>query len=188
MRRQRGAASLPASVGVLHVKPSGRIGCQAAGWRGVDSALVGAVMLGAATGLRSQAGIAAVLLGSDTAGLPTVLTSHRARAAVAAAALGELVVDKLPQAMSRLKPGPLAARFLLGELAAGQFARTRRRPVLPSAIVGGLTAMASAKIGHDTRASLAKRLPDPVVAVLEDCLSAALAFGAAGTFGIADRP
>jgi uncharacterized membrane protein len=140
--------------------------------------MVGALLLGAATGLRSSSGIAAVIIASDAAALPSALRGRPARTLASFGALGELVLDKLPATTSRLNPGPLAARFALGGLSAGLFARGRRRPVTAAAIIGGLAALVSAKLGHDTRVALAKRLTDPVAAVMEDTVTVALAVGA----------
>jgi uncharacterized membrane protein len=146
----------------------------------VGNPWLGAALLGAATGLRSQSGIAAVLVGRKTEGLPAALAGPRARAVVTAGALGELVIDKLPNTGSRLEPGPLAARIILGGLAGGQFARARHQPALPAAAVAALAALISAKVGHDTRVALAKKLNGPVAAVMEDTVTLALAFVAVG--------
>jgi len=48
------------------------------------------------------------------------------------------------------------------------------RPAAAMAIASA-TALAAAKVGHDARAALARRLPDPVVAVAEDALAIGLA-------------
>jgi uncharacterized membrane protein len=142
------------------------------------NAVVGALLLGTATGLRSSSGLAAVVIGTDPEGLPSFLRGRPARTVVALGALGELVIDKLPVTTSRLNPGPLAARIVLGGLAAGLFARGLRQPVVLAAAVGSLSALVSAKVGHDTRAALAKRVTDPVAAVMEDLVTVALAVGA----------
>jgi uncharacterized membrane protein len=103
-----------------------------------------------------------------------------------AAAVGELIVDKLPNTPSRLEPPGIAGRFVLGALAAGLFAQTRRAPWLPASGIGAATAVVAAKIGHDLRAQLAKQVPDPAVAVVEDTVALGLASeGAAGRFSSA---
>ena len=142
--------------------------------------MLSAALLGAATGLRSQSGIAAIALGRDTEGLPAALAGPRARAVVTAGALGELVIDKLPNTGSRLEPGPLAARIILGGLAGGQLARAGHHPALPAAGLAALAALISAKVGHDIRAAVAKKWNDPVAAVLEDAVTFGLAFVAVG--------
>ncbi|MYV97949.1 hypothetical protein GT354_06580, partial [Streptomyces sp. SID3343] len=76
------------------------------------SGLVRAVLVGAATGGRSQAGIAAVYLGaSSSAGPITRLT-------VASAAIGELIADKRPTTPSRLTPAGFFPRVALGATSA----------------------------------------------------------------------
>jgi hypothetical protein len=46
--------------------------------------------------------------------------------------------------------------------------------------VAALAALISAKVGHDTRVALAKKLSDPVAAVTEDAVTLILAFIAVG--------
>ena len=45
----------------------------------------------------------------------------------------------------------------------------------PEDLTASVAALAAAKIGHDARAVLGRRLPDPVVAVAEDALAIGLA-------------
>jgi uncharacterized membrane protein len=142
--------------------------------------MLDAALLGASTGLRSQSGIAAVIIGRNTEGLPAVLAGPHARAVVTAGALGELVIDKLPKTGSRLEPGPLAARIILGGLAEGQLARTRHHPALPAAGLAALAALSNAKVGHDIRRALAQKWSDPIAAVLEDAATVTLALTAVG--------
>jgi uncharacterized membrane protein len=136
------------------------------------------VILGAATGLRSQLGVAAVVARSDPS-LPSMLRRPRVRRLVLAAAAGELVVDKLPGTVSRLSPQGLVPRLALGALAAGLSAQTRGASRLPAAALGASSAAVAARLGHDARARLARRAPDLAVAVAEDAL--ALAAAAAGS-------
>jgi uncharacterized membrane protein len=91
------------------------------------------------------------------------------------AAAGELVADKLPNTPSRLTPPGIAARVVLGALAAGLFADARRASWPSAAAIGATSAVAAAKAGHDVRARLALQAPDPAVAVLEDALALGLA-------------
>jgi uncharacterized membrane protein len=140
-------------------------------------ALVGSVFLGAASGLRSQLGVATVVARSDPF-LPPIFRQPWIRRLLVAAAAGELVVDKLPTTPSRLEPPGIVARLIMGALAAGLFAQTRQAPWLPAAAVGASSAAVAAKVGHDVRARLARHTPDPAVAVVEDAL--ALRLTAAG--------
>lgn len=136
------------------------------------------MFLGAASGLRSQIGVTAVVLRSDPS-RPSIFRRQWTKRFFVAAAAAELVVDKLPSTPSRLAPPGLAARLALGALAAGLFAQTRNAPWLPCAAVGGLSAAVAAKLGHDVRAQLAQHAPDTAIAVVEDAL--ALGLAAAGS-------
>lgn len=137
-------------------------------------AVVGSVFLGAASGLRAQLGVATLVAFSGPS-LPPIFRQPWTRRLLVAAAAGELVVDKLPATPSRLAPPGIAARLVLGALAAGLFAQTRQAPWLPAAVLGASSAVVAAKFGHDVRARLAHHAPDPAVAVVEDALALGLA-------------
>jgi uncharacterized membrane protein len=137
-------------------------------------AVVGSVLLGAATGLRGQIGVAAVVARAD-ASLPPVFRQPWTRRILVVAAAGELVVDKLPNTPSRLEPPGFIGRLVMGALAAGLFAKTRKAPWLPAAAIGASTAAVAAKVGHDIRAQLDQHVPDPAVAVAEDAVALGLA-------------
>jgi uncharacterized membrane protein len=136
--------------------------------------LLRAAVLGAATGLRSTVALAALVLrGGD--GLPAALRHPAARPVAVAASGGELVTDKLPGTGSRLAPLSLAGRVTCAGLAAAVLARAGRQAPVPAVLVAAAAALAAAKVGHDARAALGRRLPDPVVAVAEDALAIGLA-------------
>ena len=136
------------------------------------------VTLGAATGMRSQLGLAALVAQSDPS-LPPMLRKPGIRGLLLASAVGELVIDKLPGTPSRLAPQGIVPRLALGALAASLSARTRNASWLPAAALGASSAAVAAKLGHDARARLARHAPDPAVALLEDALAlAAAAVGA----------
>jgi len=132
------------------------------------------VILGAASGLRSQLGVAAVVARSDPS-LPSMFREPWIRRLLLAAAAGELVVDKLPATPSRLAPPGIVPRLVLGALAASLSAQTRQASWPPAAALGASSAAIAARLGHDVRARLARHAPDPAVALAED----ALALGAA---------
>jgi uncharacterized membrane protein len=132
------------------------------------------VFLGAASGLRSQIGVTTVVVRSASS-LPSLFRQPWIKGFLVAAAAGELVVDKLPTTPSRLAPPGLAARLVLGALAAGLFGQTQKAPWLPGAAIGALSAAFTAKVGHDIRARLAHHAPDPAIAVVEDALALGLA-------------
>jgi uncharacterized membrane protein len=137
--------------------------------------LSSSVLVGLATGLRSQMGLAAVVLRMDKAGLPSWLRTTAATRSVTVAAGAELVADKLPGTPSRLRPAGLAGRLVLGGLAGGLLAHAEKGPVVPAAALGSAAALLAAKVGHDLRARAARTVPDPVVAVAEDGVAIALA-------------
>ena len=116
-----------------------------------------------------------MVLRSDKDGLPSWLRTTAAARLVTVAAGAELVADKTDRVGDRLRPGPLAARAVLGGLAAGLLAHAEKGPVVTAATLGSAAALLAAKVGHDLRARTAKMLPDPVVAVAEDGLAIALA-------------
>ncbi|HEX3462083.1 MAG TPA: hypothetical protein VHT49_14350, partial [Acidimicrobiales bacterium] len=64
-------------------------------------------LVGSATGLRSQMGLAAVVLRSDKGGLPSWMRTSAAARLVTVAAGAELVADKTARVGDRLRPGPL---------------------------------------------------------------------------------
>ena len=136
--------------------------------------IVASVLLGAASGLRSQLGVATVVARSDSS-LPQILRRPLTRRLLRVAAAGELIADKLLATPSRLAPPGIASRLLLGALAAGLFAETQRAPWRPAAAIGATSAALAAKLGHDLRARLARHAPDPAVAVVEDAVAVGLA-------------
>lgn len=143
-----------------------------------SSVLEHAAVLGAATGMRSTVALAALILRRSD-GLPAALRHPAARWIAATADGAELVADKLPGTPSRLDPPGLIGRLIFAGLAAAVLARSEHRGPIPSVLTGSVAALAAAKICHDARAALARRLPDPVVAVAEDAL--AIGFAALGS-------
>jgi uncharacterized membrane protein len=133
-----------------------------------------AAALGAATGLRSTVALAALIVRRND-GLPAILRHPAARLAAAMADGGELIGDKLPMTPSRLTPPGLASRVISASLAAAVLTRSGHRHPVPAVAIASAAAVAAAKIGHDTRCALARRLPDPAVAVVEDAVAIGLA-------------
>jgi uncharacterized membrane protein len=133
-----------------------------------------AAALGAATGMRSTVALAALILRRND-GLPAALRHPAARLAAAIAGASELVIDKLPMTPSRLEPPGLAGRVVSASLAAAVLARSGHQRPIPAMAMASAAALATAKVGHDARAALARHLPDPAVAVAEDALAIGLA-------------
>jgi len=123
--------------------------------------------------MRSTVALAALIRRSD--GLPAVLRHPAARRIAATADGAELVADKLPGTTSRLDPPGFIGRLIFASLAGAVLARSEHRGPIPPMLTASVAALAAAKICHDARAALARRLPDPVVGVAEDALAIGLA-------------
>lgn len=140
--------------------------------------LASSVLLGTATGLRSQAGLAAVLALTPRQRLPGISRSTVVRRVSIAAAVAESAVDKLPVAGERTRPAPLLLRVALGAVASGLFASSLPgAAVVPAAVAGGLAASGAAFAGLQARLALADRLGALRAAVTEDLLALGLAAG-----------
>jgi uncharacterized membrane protein len=137
-----------------------------------------AALLGAATGMRSTVGLAAVVLTRDRP-LPGPLRRRLTARAVTVSVVGELVADKLPSAHSRLEPPGLVARGVAAGLAAALVSDREGARVAIDAVVAATVALVSAKVAHDVRVRAADRWGATRAAVAEDALALALAFGAA---------
>lgn len=92
-------------------------------------------------------------------------------------ALGELVADQLPKTPARTKPGPLAARVVMGALSGGCVAVAAGLSAGSGVIAGAVGAIVGAFAGYHARVGLVRalRVPDAVIAILEDLI--AVGFG-----------
>lgn len=147
-----------------------------------SSALLRPLLLGLATGMRSQLGVAVLAWSEpartgETAALRT-LRSPVGRAAAGLAAAGEIVGDKLPQTPSRLTSTVFTARLasglVVGALAANS---TDKRAVGIGGALGLAGAAAGTYAGAYYRKVAVERtaLPDLPFAVIEDTVAAGLA-------------
>lgn len=150
----------------------------------IDDPWARAGVLGVATGLRSITPLAALAKAARDGGegLPDWLSSRGLAVALALAARGEMFLDKLPSAPSRLAPVQLAARAALGGLVGALAVRRAGHPPALGAGLGAAAAVAGAfagnrlrKLGRETTG-----LPDAVFAIAEDALALALAHAGAG--------
>lgn len=141
-----------------------------------------ALMLGLSAGLRSMTPLAIVAWASHA--WPAVAASPLAFIAspivgyvLAAAALAELIADKLPFTPSRLAAGPLVARICSGALTGGTLAIAAGAGLTAGAIAGAIGGVAGAFAGYHTRRNLTVSggLPDLVVALVEDVIAIGLA-------------
>src|SRR5689334_20582799 len=90
-------------------------------------------------------------------------------------AIGELIADKLPFTPSRLSPGPLIGRILLGGLSGSVLCAAAGQSVLAGALAGGVGGVAGAMAGYHVRRALTQsmRIPDFVIALIEDAIAIA---------------
>ena len=101
------------------------------------------------------------------------LGSAAAAYILAAAAIAELVVDKLPGTPSRKAPLGLIARFVLGGLSGAALCTAGQQSIVLGAVLGGLGGVTGAFAGYELRTRLVKALkvPDLLVALLEDAVA-----------------
>lgn len=141
-------------------------------------------LLGAVTGLRSQVSLAllarAVRAGrveTGGSGPLTLLESRPAAPLLLLAMAGEFVGDKLPTTPSRLDPGPLGGRLVLGALAGAVLRRGAGASLLPGVLLGALGAGAGSWAGYQARGWLGRAtgLADPVLGAAEDLVALGLA-------------
>jgi uncharacterized membrane protein len=145
----------------------------------IGSAWVGSsVLIGAATGLRSSSGMAAVCLAGRSERLSPFFRRTDVRAASALLAIGELLADKLPSNPPRTSPPGLFPRVALGAVAAGQLARGAGASTGVAGLLGSAAAVGAAFGGLALRQRLSKGLSPIPAALIEDVVCAALASGA----------
>lgn len=156
---------------------------------GIGNSYVRAAVLGAVAGMRTQLPFAALGLAANRGGFAaeagwplSLLRSPAVLAGLGASALGELVVDKLPIAPSRLAPGPFVGRVAFGAVVGAAVARAAGESAAVGAVAGALGAVAGAEAGYHARATLGRwtGLPDAVWGAAEDGVAVALALFAVG--------
>jgi uncharacterized membrane protein len=88
-------------------------------------------------------------------------------------ALAELVADQLPSTPSRTKPVGLIARIVLGGLSGACVAVAGAQSIVIGALLGAVGGVAGAFAGYEVRTRLVRALkvPDLVIAVLEDAVA-----------------
>lgn len=144
-----------------------------------SSVFVFAFAIGLVAGLRSLTAPAVVswaanlkwldLQNSSLAWLATATAAW----ILSAAAVAEIVVDKLPNTPSRKKPLGLIARFLMGALSGAALCAPAHQSLIAGAVLGGLGGLAGAFLGYEMRSRLvnALKVPDIVIALFEDAVA-----------------
>ncbi|MCW2526621.1 MAG: hypothetical protein JWM76_1481 [Pseudonocardiales bacterium] len=135
--------------------------------------------LGLAVGGRASAGFAA-LTASASKSDPDWLRSRPALFGSAAMSVGEAIGDKLPKTPSRLEPGGVVSRLVVGALAGGLLGRRHGASVLIGGAAGMAGAFAGTHAGARWRALASTRRggPDLPGALAEDAVVAGLAYAA----------
>lgn len=139
--------------------------------------LLPALTLGAISGMRSMMALAFV---SDRAEdekdhdpnpnpALTFLTEPRTVALLKIAAMGELLVDKLPFAPARTDVAPLLGRMVMGGLVGAAISKDKW---LQGGAVGAVGALVTAYTAYHIRKSLhdQQHIPDVILGVAEDAL------------------
>ncbi|WP_370324316.1 DUF4126 family protein [Euzebya sp.] len=150
------------------------------------------LLLGVVAGLRSQTPTAVLTWAWRSDRLPhgrrgpAVLLDRPALVPLAVtAALGELVVDKLPATPSRLDPGPLGGRLVLGAVAGWAIADAHGRSGAAGAAAGAAGAGLGSWGGARYRSAATDRtdVADAVWALAEDAAAIGL-----GLLAVRGRP
>jgi uncharacterized membrane protein len=102
----------------------------------------------------------------------SLMGSPRVANVLKAAAIGELVADKLPFIPARISPVPLLFRALSGALCGASLCAADGKRAEVGAIAGGLAAIGSAYAFYHLRRKIgaAVSLPDAVLGFAEDTL------------------
>jgi uncharacterized membrane protein len=129
-------------------------------------AVARAGLLGLATGIRSMTPVALLSWtssASEEASSPvdSVLKSPVSRAVTTAAALGEIVVDKLPITPSRTSPGPLLGRMVIGGVVGMILCQRLRQPIVPGIVSGAAGAGIGSVASTLSRAWLSQTTKTP---------------------------
>jgi uncharacterized membrane protein len=134
----------------------------AAGFGGIAGLRTFSAPLAIADSLKLEGGPLAIL--GSSGGLNTL----------AALALSELVADKTPFIPSRTTVPALFGRFVSGALAGASVAHARKGNRWAAALIGGSAAIGAAFAGYELRKRIGSvsRIPDPLIAVMEDALVA----------------
>jgi uncharacterized membrane protein len=145
----------------------------------MTSVLALAFAIGVVAGLRAMTAPAVVSWGAHLRWLnlgETWLSFLGTRAAAlifSVLAIGELVNDKLPKTPSRKAPASFGFRIVSGAFSGLALATAGQQSAFAGAIMGGLGAVVGTLGGYEVRTRLVKalRVPDMVIAVVEDVVA-----------------
>ncbi len=140
--------------------------------------------LGFVSGLRSMTPLALLSLlrtsseDASPSNLIRYLNSPVARVITGLLAAGELVGDKLPATPSRLAPGPLAGRVVIGAFVGWILCRQAEQSPVLGALLGAVGAASGSAAGYYARSWLHKvtKWPDPIFGGVEDLIALGLGY------------
>jgi len=141
--------------------------------------LSGSALIGVASGYLSMTGVATLLTVTPQKRLPGFLRSPWVSRGAQAIAGGEWFGNAfLTSVPSRTSPPLLAGRIAFGAASAALLARSRGRSIGLPVVIGGAGGALGSKVSHDSRAVLARHVPDPLVGWAENALAAGLSVAA----------
>lgn len=144
--------------------------------------LLSAFLIGAVCGLRSMTAPAVVTWGARLGWLHldhsflAFFASRISLVIFSLFAISELIADKLPFIPRRTQAGPLGVRIVFGAICGAALCISAAASLLFGGILGGLGAIAGAFAGYNYRRSLGGKVPDILLALLEDVVAVGGAF------------
>jgi uncharacterized membrane protein len=139
-----------------------------------------ALLIGVTAGLRAMTAPALLSLAEQEPGKGRhwLLASPQTARVLTTMAVGELVFDKLPFAPRRIAPAGLSGRLLSGAMCGAMVSRDDERA---GALLGIAGALVSSFAGYAIRKGIgrASRLPDALIALVEDGLAIGIGLAAA---------
>ena len=140
------------------------------------SSLWSGALLGAASGILSQSGLATVLVRTPRSNLPGIAQNRWVRRGVIAAAAGETLANAFVSSLPpRTDPPALTGRIINGGLSGLLATRQPGSSGVPAAIAGAMVAAGATWAATNGRAFLVKRVPDLVIAGAETIIAFGLA-------------
>lgn len=148
----------------------------------ISNATMNPLVLGTVSGMRVGAGLlfTGLLVRQmpdsyfSPSGLVQFFRNKKVVKALLAAAVAEVVVDKLPSTPARISPSQLSARVITGAVCGATINSVTGKKTIDGAIAGSLMALASAFLFYYLRKSLGKTtgISDPYIGAAEDALAA----------------
>ena len=139
--------------------------------------LLAAFLIGCVCGLRSMTAPAVVAWGAHLGWLHldgTLLAFFANKISLVVFslfALGELIADKLPFIPGRTQAGPLGVRVVFGALCGAALCLSGAASPIFGALLGGAGGVAGAFAGFHYRRALGPKVPDLLLALLEDLVA-----------------